>query len=162
MASGTVLGLPLVEMPRTASGFTLIEMLLVVTVVILVASIALPSLRTMTDTYRVATASAAVASKVRQARTIAVKGKRQTWVIVNGAARSIQVQSASPGGPVDIDGPSLLPAGVTFGTGGATVRLTFDAKGRPLGTPQRIQVLYPGSDLIRTITVASTGLVTVH
>ena len=136
-------------------------MLLAVTVVILAAAIALPSLRTMTDTYRLSTASVSVVGKVRQARTNAVKSKRQTWVMVNGAARSIQVQTSSAGGPVDIDGPALLPAGVTFGTGGATVRLTFDAKGRPLGAPQTIQLLDRGSGLTRTVTITSTGLVTV-
>jgi type II secretory pathway pseudopilin PulG len=152
-------------MPRTAasaSGFTLIEMLLVVTLAIMAAAIALPNLRTMNDTYRLSTASAAVASKVRQARVNALKRNRQTWVTVDGAARSVQVQTAGAGGPVDIDGPALMPTGVVFGTGAATVTLTFDAMGRPLAAPQTIQLLYPGSGLTRTITVTSTGRVTVN
>lgn len=152
-------------MTRAASstvGFTLIELLLVVALGMVVAAVALPNLATMNQTYRLSTARVTVTSKVYQARTNALKRNRPAWVLVDGAARTIQVQTAGVGGPEDIGGPEFLPRGVVFGTGAATATLTFDALGRPINPPQTIQVLYPGSGLTRTITVTSTGRVTVN
>jgi len=151
-------------MPRvsdSSTGFTLIELMLVVSLGIVVAAVALPNLLTVNRTYRLSTASATVSSKVHQARVNALKQNRQAWVRIDGAARTVQVQVAGPGGgAIDVGGAEYMPQGVTFGTGNAVVLVTFDAMGRPLNPPQSIQVLYPGSGLTRTITVTSTGRVT--
>jgi Tfp pilus assembly protein FimT len=147
----------------SSAGFTLIEMLLVATLVIVLAGIALPNLRSMTETYRLSTAAVAVASKVHQARTNALKRNRPSWVLVDGTARTVQVQSNDAGGgTINIGGPEYMPAGITFASGAGTVMLTFDSMGRPVNPPQTIQVLYPGSGLglSRTVTVTSTGRVT--
>ncbi len=154
------------SVPRTRfgepSGFTLMEMMLVVALGLVIAGIALPNLLTLNRTYRLSTASVAVASKVHQARTNALKRNRQTWGQVDGATRTVSVQTLGPGGaPIDVGTPEILPQGVTFGTGNAVATLTFDSMGRPLNPPQTIQVLIAGSGLRRTITVASTGRVTV-
>ena len=140
----------------------MIEILLVVALGILASAIALPNLVTMNNTYRLSAGSSAVASKVRQARTNALKRNRPSWVVVDGTNRTVQVQTVGAGGAVEnLGGPEFMPGGVAFGTGTATVTLTFDAMGRPLNAPQTIQVLYTGSGLSRTITVTSTGRVTV-
>lgn len=164
---GTELEIAAGQMPRfssrSSSGFTLIELLLVVALGIVLAAIALPNLVKMNETYRVSNARVAVVSKVYQARTNALKRNRPAWVLVDGAARTVQVQTAGPGGVAEnIGGPEFLPTGVTFGTGAAMATLTFDALGRPLNPPQTIQVLYPGSGITRTVTVSSTGRVTVN
>lgn len=164
---GTKLGLTRSQMARTnassPAGFTLIEMLLVAALMIVIAGITLPNLRSMTDTYRLSTAAVAVASKVHQARTNALKRNRPSWVLVDGTARTVQVQSNDAGGgTIDIGGPEFMPAGIAFASGAATVTLTFDSMGRPVNPPQTIQLLYPGSGLglSRTVTVTSTGRVT--
>ena len=153
-------------MPRTfrpSAGFTLLEMMLVLALGMVVAAIALPNLLTMNRTYRLSTASAAVVSKVHQARTNALKRNRPTWVLVDGANGTVQVQTAAAGGGVtDITAPDYLPNGVAFGTGAAQATLTFDAMGRPLNPPQSIQLSIAGSGLTRTVTVESTGRVTVN
>ena len=148
--------------PRTSAGFTLVEMMLVVALGAVLAGIAVPNLLTLNRTYRLSTASAAVAGKVHQARTNALKRNRQAWVRVDGAAGTVQVQIAGAGGAEDIGGPEFLPQGVTFATGAATTTLTFDAMGRPLNPPQTIQLLVAGSGLARTVTVTSTGRVTLN
>ena len=140
----------------------MLELLLVISLGIVVAGIALPNLRTVNNTYRMSTASALIASKVHQARTNALKRNRPTWVLVDGPTRSVQVQTAGAGGPQDIGGREFLPMGVAFGTGAAVATVAFDAMGRPVAPPQTIQILYPGSGLARTITVTSTGRITVN
>lgn len=166
LTRGTELGLCSAAMVRhssSASGFTLLEVLLVVSLGIVAAAITLPNLWTMNSTYRLTTATSEVASRVRQARTNALKRNRPSWVVVDGAARTVQVQTAGAGGVAEnIGGPQFMPTGVTFGTGAGLATLTFDAMGRPLNAPQTIQLLYPGSGLTRTITVTSTGRVTVN
>lgn len=167
MSRGIKFGLSRLRMPRTnassPAGFTLLEMLLVAALAIVLAAIALPNLRSMTETYRLSTAAVAVASKVHQARTNALKRNRPSWVLVDGTARTVQVQSNDAGGgTVNIGGAEFMPTGIVFASGAGTVMLTFDSMGRPVNPPQTIQVLYPGSGLglSRTVTVTSTGRVT--
>lgn len=154
-----------VRMPRayrSVAGFSLIEMLLVAAIGMVIAAIALPNLLTMNRTYRLSTASVMVSSKVHQARTNALKRNRPAWVVVDGAAGTVRVQTADAGGAaVDITPVEFIPQGVTFATGAATTTLTFDAMGRPVNPPQTIQLRIVGSGLTRTITVTSTGRVTV-
>lgn len=153
-------------MPRritTSAGFTLLELMLVVALGITVAAIAVPNLVSVNSSYRLATASTTVTAKVHQARINALKQNRPVWLQVDGGARSVQVQTAAAGGGVtNIGGAEFMPQGVTFGTGNAVVTVSFDSMGRPVNPPQTIQLLYPGSGLTRTITVASTGRVTVN
>ncbi len=146
----------------SSSGFTLIEMMLVVALGLVLAGIALPNLRTMSQSYRLSAASAVVTSKVHQARTNSLKRNRPAWVLVDGANRTVQVQTAGASGPVNIGGAEFLPTGVVFSTGTATATVSFDAMGRAVNPPQTIQLQYPGSGLTRTITVTSTGRVTVN
>jgi len=148
---------------RSSAGFTLLEMMLVAALGITVAAIAVPNLVSINYSYRIATASTTVTAKMHQARINALKQNRPVWLLVDGAARTVQVQTAAAGGAVtNIGGAEFMPQGVTFGTGTAVVTVSFDAMGRPVNPPQSIQLLYPGSGLTRTITVASTGRVTVN
>lgn len=153
-------------MPRAfgrSSGFTLLEMLLVVSLGVVIAGIALPNFVAMSSSYRLSTASALVSSKVHQARANALKRNQPAWVRVDGTARTVQVQTTGAGGAtVDIGAPEFLPQGIGFGTGAAVVQLTFDSMGRPLNPPQTLQLLFPGSGMTRTITVTSTGRVSVN
>ena len=151
-------------MPRTsasACGFTLLELLLVVALAMLVAGIALPNLLTMNRAYRLSSASSAVVGKVHQARANALKRNRPSWVLVDGAAGTVRVQTTGVGGAEDIGGTDYMPQGVTFATGAAQATLTFDAMGRPVNPPQTIQLRIVGSGITRTITVGSTGRITV-
>jgi prepilin-type N-terminal cleavage/methylation domain-containing protein len=147
----------------SSHGFTLLELMLVVALGMVVSAIAIPNLLTMNRTYRLAAASSTVVSKVHQARSNALKRNRPTWVLVDGANRTVQVQTSAPGGGVtDITAVEYLPNSIAFGTGAAQATLTFDAMGRPLNPPQTIQLSIAGSGLTRTITVESTGRVTVN
>lgn len=148
---------------RSSSGFTLLELLLVVAIGVVLAAITLPGMTAMNTSYRVSNARVMVVSKVYQARTNALKRNRPAWVRVDGTAGTVQVQTAGPGGAAqNVGDPEFLPAGVVFGTGTAVALLTFDALGRPVNPPQTIQVLYPGSGIAHTVTVSSTGRVTVN
>ena len=155
----------LVRMPRTSAascGFTLLELMLVVALAMVVAGIALPNLLTMNRAYRLSQASSAVVGKVHQARANALKRNRPSWVLVVGAAGTVRVQITGAGGaPEDIGGTDYIPQGVVFATGAAQATLTFDAMGRPLNPPQTIQLRITGSGLQRTVTVTSTGRITV-
>ena len=151
-------------MPRTSAserGFTLLELLLVVALAMLVAGIALPNLLTMNRAYRLSSASSAVVGKVHQARANALKRNRPSWVLVDGAAGTVRVQTTGTGGTEDVGGTDYMPQGVTFATGAAQATLTFDAMGRPVNPPQTIQLRIVGSGITRTITVGSTGRITV-
>ena len=152
-------------MPRTSDsscGFTLLELLLVVALAAVVAGIALPNLLSVNRAYRLSSASSAVVSKVHQARANALKRNRSAWVLVDGAAGTVKIQTTNTGGATeDIGGTEYMPQGISFATGAAQATLTFDSMGRPLNPPQTIQLRITGSGMSRTITVASTGRITV-
>jgi prepilin-type N-terminal cleavage/methylation domain-containing protein len=148
---------------RSAAGFTLLELMLVVSIGLTITAIAVPNLVSVNTSQRLATATSTVTAKVHEARVNALKQNRPAWVHIDGAARTVQVQTTAVGGAVvEIGGTQYMPRGVTFGTGAAVATLTFDSLGRPVNPPQTIQLLYPGSGLTRTITVTATGRVTVN
>lgn len=151
-------------MPRTSRsscGFTLLELLLVVALAAVVAAIAIPNILSVGRTYRLSAASSAVVSKVHQARANALKRNRPSWVLVDGTLGTVRVQTTGASGTEDIGGADYMPQGVTFATGAAQATLTFDAMGRPINPPQTIQLRIAGSGMTRTITVESTGRITV-
>ena len=148
---------------RSQRGFTLLELLFVVALAAIFAAIAVPNLQAVGEAYRLSTAASAIASKLAEARTNALKRNRLTWVLVDGAARRVQVQTAAASGAAtDIGGPENLPSGVVFSIEESTASVTFDALGRPLDPPQSIQLHSPASGLARTIAVTSTGRITVN
>jgi len=147
---------------RSRAGFTLPELIIVVTLGILMAAIAIPVSMTAIRANRLRSATFSIASKLAEARTNALMRNRNAWVLLDAAARTARVQVADgAGAPVNVGGPELLPAGVTFTLPGPTQQVTFDAIGRPVGGVQAALVNHPGLGVTRTITVATTGRITV-
>jgi prepilin-type N-terminal cleavage/methylation domain-containing protein len=68
------------------SGFSLLELVIVVAIVLVVTAIAIPAVQRVTDTYRLNSSGNAVASVLQQARMAAVKENQPYYVPFPGPA----------------------------------------------------------------------------
>ena len=162
-------GLPLRE-----AGFSLLELLLVVTLVLIVTAMAIPSITRTLEVYRLDSSAAMIESTLADARTNAIKLNRPAWLFINAAAGQVQVETIDPAAPpaiLAIGGPGLVPR--TLSLVAPTPQLiVFDSLGRPsvLATPRgvppvppyivRLQVARSGQQ--KDITISPAGQVRVN
>jgi type II secretory pathway pseudopilin PulG len=149
------------------AGFALLELIIVGALVAILAAIAVPTISAARDGYELVTAGANVAAKVAEARTNALKRNRQTWILVDPGAGTLQIQMAGAVGAVDIGTLERLPARVAIDVPAAATALNLDTIGRPVDgagvlTPHVIQVRHTGNGQIRTVTVGTTGRLTIN
>jgi type IV fimbrial biogenesis protein FimT len=148
---------------QSSAGFTLLELLLVVAILAVLMGMCVPGLRAAREGYRIETAGFTVQAKLNEARTHALKRNRQTWLLLDGTAHTVRAQTTDAGGAiVDLGGLEILDGVVLDGLGGPTSTVVFDALGRPTVAPRTIQLRSRWSTRIRTVTVASTGRITVQ
>ena len=92
-------GLPMFSCSRNARGFTVVEMLLVVTMIAVLAVIGLPVMKDMTQSIKLSEASRLVEREMQDARLRAVNSNRVIRVHLNcpttGYIRSVEVLGTS-------------------------------------------------------------------
>jgi len=140
-------------------GFTIVELVVALTILIVLAAIAIPNVQGVLDSYRLQSATSLVASKLGEARIQALKRNRETWLHLDSASGLVQVQTTAPGGKiVDVGPAGLLPQGVRFVSPAPT--LAFDSVGRPTNPPPRtIEVEIVRTQARRAVTVSPSGTV---
>ena len=143
---------------RPAAGFSLIELLIVIAILGVLISIALPNMVAARRGYQIHTAGQVVTTRLGQARMEALRRNRQIDVVLDAAARSLTIVFVQGGADVTIDGPEFMPSGVIFDAAGTpNMRLTFDSLGRPLNPPQTVTLRHSLSNQRRVITILPTG-----
>lgn len=150
--------------PASDGGFTFLEVLVVLVVIGLLIAMTVGSIQTTRQAYQIYTAGITFSNRLAEARTQALKRNRPIAVTLDSATRTLTTTYTPAGGaPVTIAGPEYLPGGVVFDLGGAaTLVVTFDSMGRPLNPPQTFQLRHTGSGQVRTLTVVSTGRITLN
>ena len=149
------------------AGFGLLELVIIGALVSILAALAVPSISAARDGYELVTAGADVAAKIAEARTNSLKRNRLTWVLVDTAAETLQIQTAGATGAVDIGSLERLPTRVVIDQPTTTTALNFDTIGRPVDgagvlTPHVIQLRHTGNGQLRTVTVGTTGRLTIN
>ena len=144
--------------------FSLIELIILLAIIGVLCAIAIPNMISARQGFRMQTASSTVVHRLGEARIESVKRNRQVDVTLDNAARTLTATVTNAGGVTTIiAGQEYLPAGVVFNLGGgATYLISFDSMGRPVTPPRAFLVQYPGSGLSRTVTVQSTGRITIQ
>jgi type IV fimbrial biogenesis protein FimU len=147
---------------NSESGISLVDMLVSITVMGILAAIAVPNVQAMTNRYQLNTAGSTIASRLGEARTNSLKRNRQVWLLVDPVVGSAQVQASGGLVPQNIGAAEFLPTGLQFDVpGGAPVTIQFDAIGRPTTPLQSVLIRQTGTGLTRTVTVTSTGRISV-
>jgi prepilin-type N-terminal cleavage/methylation domain-containing protein len=146
------------------AGFSLLEVLVVVAIVAVLASIAVPNLLAARAGYQIHTAGATAVNRLGEARMEAVKRNRFVTVTLDNAQRSMLTTCLDDAGvPMTLAGPEFMPTDVVFDMpdGAATMAIQFDSMGRPVNPPQTFTLRHTRSDQRRVLTIVSTGRLTV-
>jgi Tfp pilus assembly protein FimT len=144
---------------KSERGISAVDVLASVALSGILAAVTVPNLQAMTDRYHLNTASAAIASRLGEARTNSLKRNRQVSLVVDPATESAQIQTVDAV-PQNVGAAEWLPQGVEFDLP-APLNVTFDALGRPVSPPQIIQLRHAATGMTRTVTVTSTGRIVV-
>jgi prepilin-type N-terminal cleavage/methylation domain-containing protein len=140
------------------AGFSLTELMVVIAILGLLASIAVPNLVSARQGYQIHTSGQMVTTRLGQARMEALRRNRQIAVVLDAATRSLRIVVVQAGADVIVDGPEYMPGGVIFEAAGTpNMRVTFDSLGRPLNPPQTVTLRHTGSGQRRVITIQPTG-----
>jgi type II secretory pathway pseudopilin PulG len=142
---------------------TLIEIIMVLAIVGVMMSVAIPNILAARQAYQIQTAGFNIVNRVGEARMEALRRNRQVVAVLDPATRSMRVVIVNPG-PVDVPiaEPEYLPANVNFDGGGTpNLRITFDSLGRPLNPPQQLMLRHSQTQARRIITIQPTGRLTV-
>jgi type IV fimbrial biogenesis protein FimT len=147
---------------RRARGFTLIELMTVITVVAIFASIAAPSFKRLIATQRVRTAASALKESLWMARAEATRRNANVgFVFVNAATDWIVPDPAFPADPTK----ALLkqqgfPSVASVTQSGDNVQFSFNAYGRLSSGSGWIQIGDTQAGVYQCIAVATTGRAT--
>ena len=150
------------RMRSNQRGFSMVELLIVVTIILVISAFAIPNVVVTLESYRLRTSGSMLVSKLMDARINAIKRNRPAWIVIDLAAATVQAQIAGIG---DFGAPGRLEGGVAFAAP-TPVQITFDSLGRPTNVPSapphtvRLQVIRSGQQ--SNVVVSPTGRITVN
>jgi prepilin-type N-terminal cleavage/methylation domain-containing protein len=132
-----------VSMPKNREcGFSVIELVIVLSIFLIVIAIALPSMRQFFDNYRMNASARDVASILQQASMAAKQARQPYYVTFDANNKVVAVPASRFGAPQDSDPTTQLPSHVSFQGNPPTVTgldpaavanatIGFDARGLP-------------------------------
>ena len=140
-------------MPRVPAGYTLLELMVVLTLGGVLLGIAVPRARSSLDRLTVRAAAGDVRATLRYARSVALAGNRPVSVEIDSATGTVRVRQGA-----DV----LLTRGVGFAHGVKVGRtrdsLTYDGRGFGRGAANLSVIVRRGS-AAETVFVARLGRV---
>lgn len=98
-------------MSRSQKGFSLVELMVVVGILVIVGMVSVPTLVSTYPAYKLKKSARDLCSNLRKARSLAIKLNRDITVAFNISERSYSIDGGSP---------IKLESGVSFGPGIAT------------------------------------------
>lgn len=141
-------------------GFSLPEVLIVVLTVAILATLAVPQLFSTIQLNRIQTASSLVASKLSEAKMIAIKRNRSVSLVVDENNSQIWLESNS----TVIGNVEQLPRGIkikiTPNSVATTEYVTFSSMGTLITTPPTVLPYYESKSLELPIVVSVSGKIT--
>ena len=136
-------------------GASLLDLLIVVVIIGIILCVAIPQMGRSLELRRLDVASAKVASKLSEARSVAIKRNSLGKLNITAGQNTMQVAT-----PLTTVGPvETLPGGITFSSS-TPANITFDSLGR-LNTSAQTVTLQSTSGKTKTVSISARGEVTI-
>jgi len=120
---------------KNEAGFSIFELLVVVIIFSVLATMAFPSLSTSLGAQRLTAGLRKSVNAIRVARSTAISRNVQARIVVSGDGKSLSVEANRPGvGWTSIGTPVVLDGGVTVSAVSPANGLLFTSEGRVAGT----------------------------
>lgn len=144
---------PLAKLENKSAGFTILELVVAVAILLIVSAIAVPQATAMLRSYRLSGAARGLLHQVSLARLRAASEFNEAQIVLNPAANSYSLQVCTVAGKADNctaagdynnEGTQFLPQGMSFGFGPAsvaaggqapmqqTLQVRFNSRGIPI------------------------------
>ena len=141
--------------PVFGSGFTLVEMMVVIAILAIMAGIAAPAFRDMIAAEKLRSAASALTESLWLARSEAIKRNANVTFSITDVGTGWQVTtSADTATPLHVQEPI---GGVTSGA----ARFEFNAYGRLVSADRKIQLQASNISRYSCVSISDTGRVTV-
>ncbi len=140
----------------------MVEMVFVAAIILVIMTFAIPGITAAQRGYELSTAGDTIVSKLDETRTNALKRNQNSWLLVDPVAMTLQVQFTSGGITVNLGAATYVSKNLSFVGISSAQQVMFDALGRPVSPPQTIQFQHNASGRQRTVTVSSTGRISVQ
>lgn len=105
------------------SGFTMVEMLITLIIMVVVLAIAVPSFVVWLPNYRLSSAARDLFSSMQQAKMAAIQNNGTYTIVFNAGTKSYEVQDKS-GNPVKKVDLADYDSNITYGNGNAANQIT--------------------------------------
>lgn len=146
---------------KKQKGFSFPELLIVLLVISILVTMALPQSIRQLQLYRLDTSVSAISNKLMEARMNAVKRNRTTWLRLDKAAKTSQIKSTNTAGAtINVGFPERFPQGMILDTVDS-IEISFDSMGRLSTTAPTITIKEENSNKRKTIAVSLSGKISV-
>ena len=119
-------------------GYSIQELCIVLAISGILGAVAYPNIVLSLETYRLETSAFMVESKLADAKINAIKRSRQTWLLFDNSAKSVQIQY-SDGGTVNVGPEGLLETGISF-VSPTPSQIIYDPVGWPTSAPLTVRL----------------------
>ena len=148
----------MLETIRRESGFTLLEVMIVVAIIGIASAIAIPNFIEWKAQYDLREAVSGLSSNLNLARVVAMNRNRQATVTIQVGAGGLIDVSGNAGG-TSIFGPHTLHRNVT-GLPGGTTNVLFSSMGLSAATANQVIQIANAKGLVYSVLVMPSGKVT--
>jgi prepilin-type N-terminal cleavage/methylation domain-containing protein len=142
-------------------GFSMIELIIVLLIAAILATLALPSIQQTLQLYRLETGTGYIIHRLTETRLTAIKRNRDVWLEINESNRTLTLKSTNDAGQqISLGFPTYLPEGLQF-HGGTPSSIVFSSLGRNRANANsQIKLKLTGTNRQKTIFVSATGNIT--
>lgn len=122
--------LPKIKNLKTQNGFSLSELLIVVSIIAILVTLTLPNGIRQLQLYRLDTSVSVISNKLMETRMDAIKRNRTSWLRIDKTAKTAQIRTTnSAGATIDVGFPESFPQGLDLDATNS-VEISFDSMGR--------------------------------
>lgn len=142
----------------TQKGFSFIELIIVLLVIAILVTLALPQIQGTMRLYRLETSTSFILHRLTETRLVAIKRNRDAWLEIDSANRILTIKSTNDAGQQIILGhPTRLPESIIF-TGSVPDSVIFTSLGRNRANGNtQIKLKLAGANGNKIISVGATG-----